>query len=98
MKRKPKRSPSRHRPKNERGSSWVQKGKRPEIFSGLLLCLVRTPLASWHSRGVRTVVFEDGAPSRTRTCGLLIRSQTLYPAELWVRIKKDVRCTLSFVL
>ena len=26
-----------------------------------------------------------GAPNRIRTCGLLIRSQTLYPAELWVR-------------
>ncbi len=25
-----------------------------------------------------------GAPNRIRTCGLLIRSQTLYPAELWV--------------
>ena len=29
-----------------------------------------------------------GAPSRTRTCGLLIRSQTLYPTELWVHIGK----------
>ena len=29
-----------------------------------------------------------GAPSRTRTCGLLIRSQTLYPTELWVHIDK----------
>ena len=27
-----------------------------------------------------------GAPNRIRTCGLLIRSQTLYPAELWVRL------------
>ena len=26
-----------------------------------------------------------GAPNRIRTCGLLIRSQTLYPAELWVQ-------------
>lgn len=25
----------------------------------------------------------DGDPSRIRTCDLLIRSQTLYPAELW---------------
>lgn len=39
----------------------------------------------------------NGAPSRTRTCGLLIRSQTLYPTELWVHIKKALG-TLIFVL
>ena len=27
----------------------------------------------------------DGAPCRTRTCGLLVRSQTLYPTELRAR-------------
>ena len=27
--------------------------------------------------------FQSGDPSRIRTCDLLIRSQTLYPAELW---------------
>jgi integrase len=26
---------------------------------------------------------ESGGPSRTRTCDLLVRSQTLYPTELW---------------
>ena len=26
-----------------------------------------------------------GAPSTTRTCDLLVRSQTLYPTELWAR-------------
>ncbi len=37
----------------------------------------------------------DGAPRRSRTSGLLIRSQSLYPAELWahpwnsLRISKD---------
>ena len=30
-----------------------------------------------------------GAPNRIRTCGLLIRSQTLYPAELWVRVHQE---------
>src|SRR5947208_8636940 len=25
----------------------------------------------------------SGGPSRTRTCDLLVRSQTLYPTELW---------------
>ena len=27
----------------------------------------------------------NGAPSMIRTCDLLVRSQTLYPAELWAR-------------
>lgn len=35
--------------------------------------------------GLIGILGNDGAPSRTRTCGLLIRSQTLYPTELWVR-------------
>ena len=30
----------------------------------------------------RRIAKESGAPCRTRTCGLLVRSQTLYPAEL----------------
>jgi hypothetical protein len=30
----------------------------------------------------------SGAASRTRTCGLLIRSQTLYPTELWLHNHK----------
>jgi hypothetical protein len=31
------------------------------------------------------VIETIGAPSRTRTCDLLVRSQTLYPTELWAR-------------
>jgi hypothetical protein len=27
----------------------------------------------------------ESAPSTTRTCDLLVRSQTLYPTELWAR-------------
>lgn len=30
-------------------------------------------------------MWNDGAPRRTRTPNLLIRSQTLYPVELWVQ-------------
>ncbi len=30
----------------------------------------------------------SGAPGKTRTCGLLIRSQTLYPAELRAHLSK----------
>lgn len=33
----------------------------------------------------------SGAPNRIRTCGLLIRSQTLYPAELWVLVVRSER-------
>ena len=32
--------------------------------------------------GAKLVKGFCGAPNRIRTCGLLIRSQTLYPAEL----------------
>ncbi len=32
------------------------------------------------------VIEKNGAPCRTRTCGLLVRSQTLYPAELRAHI------------
>ena len=35
--------------------------------------------------GAKLVKGFYGAPNRIRTCGLLIRSQTLYPAELWVQ-------------
>ena len=36
--------------------------------------------------GAKLVKGFYGAPNRIRTCGLLIRSQTLYPAELWVQV------------
>jgi hypothetical protein len=48
--------------------------KAGRLFSGLFLWPTRSP----------QVVLTNGAPRRTRTSGLLIRSQTLYPAELWV--------------
>ena len=34
-----------------------------------------------------TIKFSEelGAPSTTRTCDLLVRSQTLYPTELWAQ-------------
>jgi hypothetical protein len=38
---------------------------------------------------------EVGAPSTTRTCDLLVRSQTLYPAELWARQKDDPSTSLG---
>ena len=36
-----------------------------------------------------------GAPSMIRTCDLLVRSQTLYPAELWALQKIHVNTTDS---
>ncbi len=42
---------------------------------------VDIPLLRWYWRGLG--VF--GAPGRTRTCNLLIRSQVLYPVELRAR-------------
>ena len=45
----------------------------------------------------RSLSAVHGAPNRIRTCGLLIRSQTLYPAELWVRIRFSTEGILSDV-
>jgi hypothetical protein len=42
---------------------------------------------------------KDGAPCRTRTCDLLVRSQTLYPTELRARehtIIPAERCLRQF--
>ena len=38
---------------------------------------------------IREFAEEFGAPSTTRTCDLLVRSQTLYPTELWARGEAD---------
>ena len=38
---------------------------------------------------IREFPEENGAPSKTRTCDLLVRSQTLYPTELWARDEAD---------
>ena len=47
-----------------------------------------------------------GTPNRIRTCGLLLRRQLLYPAELWAHIKgasphgksKTCRCKMERVM
>ena len=36
-------------------------------------------------------LFPENAPRRSRTFNLLIRSQTLYPIALWVRISAEDR-------
>ena len=49
--------------------------------------LLPCPTARLHARDWRWAQFRrkrtDGAAGRTRTCDLLVRSQTLYPTELW---------------
>src|SRR3954451_10495971 len=59
------------------------------------------PLNARHRAGLRpsgSIEGENGAPSRARTCDLLIRSQTLYPTELRVQSRKTfvVLFTLNF--
>ena len=36
-----------------------------------------------------------GAPSTTRTCDLLVRSQTLYPTELWAPTKPTLESNIG---
>ena len=38
---------------------------------------------------------KDGAPSKTRTCDLLVRSQTLYPTELWARNEQTLESNIG---
>ena len=40
-------------------------------------------------RDAKGALVADGAPGRTRTCNLLIRSQALYPIELRVRVNGE---------
>ena len=75
----------------------TEAGARQIPFSGAALTLIADwkahvgsieAYSSWsHDRGVpaNVVALIDGAPCRTRTCDLLVRSQTLYPAELRAR-------------
>ena len=58
---------------------WIQKTKQYQEKLSSKRQKEKPPTA----RSTSTVC---GAPNRIRTCGLLIRSQTLYPAELWVRL------------
>ena len=49
------------------GGKWEAKSLLPSGFE--------------YSGGCKLLIL-NGAPGKTRTCGLLIRSQTLYPTEL----------------
>ena len=50
-------------------------------------------MTRYHSKNL-IVIWENGAPGGTRTPDLLVRSQTLYPAELRAR---RVHCSLQTV-
>src|SRR6476659_2225618 len=41
-------------------------------------------------QGPETLHILFGGPSRTRTCDLLVRSQTLYPTELWAPRRSEL--------
>ena len=54
----------------------------PESSDSASLAQGETPRRVRGSRRVQKADQLNGAPGRTRTCGLLLRRQTLYPAEL----------------
>ena len=54
--------------------------KRLSIQSTVISWLII--LKGHKSQGIVVTSRINGAPSRTRTCGLLLRRQLLYPAEL----------------
>ena len=47
----------------------------------------QTALTKWPENQARGLI--ESAPTRTRTWNLLIRSQILYPIELWVPAASD---------
>ena len=62
-----------------------------------VICQSASPMESARKQDWRNSSGKLGAPSTIRTCDLLVRSQTLYPAELWARQTFDLsippRCT-----
>ena len=72
---------------------------RPIVSSLLIGRVTITPAAKsrqWELRGEGTIACSakrssrwDGAPDRSRTCGLRLRRPTLYPAELRARVREE---------
>jgi hypothetical protein len=52
-----------------------------------VICQSNSPTRSARSADLRISLGNLGAPRTIRTFDLLVRSQTLYPAELWARRK-----------
>ena len=80
------REPTEDRPRKDKRRPM----KAPLCFRCNLVASSNSP-----TRGVGPWLFDsNGAPSTTRTCDLLVRSQTLYPTELWARDWSDpaARC------
>lgn len=55
--------------------------------------LTLTPLAGERFRPLSHLSKKNGAPKRSRTPNLQIRSLTLYPIELWAHILLIMVCT-----
>jgi hypothetical protein len=53
------------------------------------------PLSMRFLRGMFLGIKNIGAPCRTRTCDLLVRSQTLYPTELRALLRPDETLTVA---
>jgi hypothetical protein len=64
----------------------LERGNRAKRAAGLeFITLKRDFIPLWRDCNVAECCEERyGAPGRTRTCNILIRSQTLYPIELRV--------------
>jgi hypothetical protein len=68
------------------GCGRIRAGQSQTLLCGVV-CPVWPPgPVFWPDRvGFQTPAQENGAPNRTRTCGLRFRKPTLYPPELWGR-------------
>lgn len=75
--------PARRMARPARLRSWRSYGEAPTLTRHLAEAAGREWISTW------TAAKADGAPCRTRTCDLLVRSQTLYPTELRARTKRS---------
>ena len=75
-------------PSSAKQWKWMEKlfGPSTHLPHACGVPLVR----SGHSTSRMARHESNGAPSMIRTCDLLVRSQTLYPAELWARQTFDL--------
>ena len=79
-----------HLPMNSRHHLAFRQPTLSSPFSGFVCCSSWLPKFGLHrsrnSDRRRQKIRTNGAPGMTRTCDLLVRSQTLYPTELRARL------------